>query len=123
MNRQKVRTTAMNPGPFLTLILSSGKAKAEDGGWRVVSSDTATLPGTALRETEDTDELQSDRLAIVNLEPMISRTRCPHRRSAWWRSFTLLTLLCRHSCSAIALTDRGLTPPRGCVRVVRYASR
>ncbi len=86
MKRQEVLTTVMNPGPFLTLILSSRVAKVEDEGWRKVSSDTATLADATFHRTEDAAEAQSDQPEIVNLGRMISERSqsAPRMRVVAW---------------------------------------
>ncbi len=122
MNTQKVLTRAMNPGPFLTLILLSHTAKSEDEGWQEVSTDTAAGAGATFCMTEDAVEPQSDQPAIVNLGQMISKVRSP-RRSCAWSGLALLTMLCRHAPRGDRPCWQGSTLPRGCVRVVRYASR
>ncbi len=122
MNTQKVLTRAMNPGPFLTLILLSHKAKSEDEGWQEVSSETAARAGATFCKTEDAAEPQSDQPAIVNLGQMIFEVRSPQRRCAW-SDLALLTMLCRHTPRRDHPCWQGSTLPRGCVRVVRYASR
>ena len=123
MKRQEVPTTAMNPGPFLTLILSSRVAKVEDEGWRKVSSDTATLAGATFRRTEDTAEAQSDQPAIVNLARTISGVHSSRHTCGWRRGLPLLRMFCRRSQRRDRPRWQGPTLPRGCVMLVRYASR
>ena len=106
MNRQRVLTTAMNPGPFLTLILSSRVAKVEDEGWRKASSDTATLAGATFRRTEDTAEAQSDQAVIVNLGRTISGGHSPRHTCGWWRGLPLLRIFAAAVSVAIALAGR-----------------
>src|SRR5271167_1113141 len=115
MNAQAVTTSAMVAGPFLTLILSSRPASAEDEVSRRTADevsdekngDAPTPPGAIIRSAEDAAQAQPNQPAMVNLGPMLAllmmlRSRPPRHHSVHQRELTL---------------------PPGCVLAVRYMSR
>ncbi|MGA3054607.1 MAG: hypothetical protein ABSD63_10400 [Candidatus Korobacteraceae bacterium] len=131
MKAQAVTTSAMAPGPFLTLILSSRQARfedkvsrhIEDEASRKLSGDTTTLSGAVLRSAEDAAEAQSDQPAMVNLGPMLSGVPTTRLGCAWWGGLTLLKMLRRRTPRRDRHRWQGPTLPPGCVMLVRYVSR